>query len=100
MTECYHLKNGFVFRYTPKEIPFNEDSFILDLNRKVFKWTDNKGSSENKMYEVQDISSGCTFITKHHYGRLIKTSDNIAILGIIISANDDWYYFEYKCIIY
>ncbi|GEM_PF-5800992 len=100
MTECYHLKNGFVFRYTPKEIPFNEDSFILDLNRKVFKWTDNKGSSENKMYEVQDISSGCTFITEHHYARLIKTSNSSAILGIIISANDDWYYFEYKCIIY
>lgn len=97
MAECYHPQNGFVFKSTPKEIPFTKDSFVLDFNRKVFRWTDNKGSSDNKMYDVQNIPSGYTFKTEHHYARLIKTSEINAILGIIISANGSWYYLEFKC---
>lgn len=100
MAECYHPQNGFVFKSTPKEIPFNNDSFVLDFNQKTFRWTDNKGSSDNKMYDVLNISSGYTFKTEHHYGRLIKTSENIAILGIIISTGNSWYYLEFKCTMY
>lgn len=44
MAECHHPRNGFVFKYAPKEISFNNDSFILDFNQKNFRWTDNKGS--------------------------------------------------------
>lgn len=97
MAECYHPQNGFVFKSTPKEITFNNDSFVLDFNQKNFRWTDNKGSSDNKMYDVQSIPSGYTFKTEHHYARLIKTSEKNAILGVIISANGSWYYLEFKC---
>lgn len=100
IAECYHPQNGFVFKSAPKEIPFNKDSFTLDFNQKVFRWTDNKGSSENKMYDIQDIPSGYTFKTEHHYVRLIKTSSNSAVLGIIISSNDSWFYLEFKCALY
>lgn len=100
MAECYHPQNGFVFKSTPKEIPFNKDSFALDFHRKVFQWTDSKGSSDNKMYDIQNISSGYTFKTEHHYGRLITTSSNSAVLGIIISSNDSWFYLEFKCTLY
>lgn len=99
MAECLHPKNGFVFKSTPKEIPFNKDSFVLNFNRKTFRWTDSKGSSDNKMYDVQSILSGYTFKTEHHYVRLIATSSNNMILGIIISANDNWYYLEFRCTI-
>jgi hypothetical protein len=99
MAECYHPRNGFVFKSASKEISFNNDSFILDFNRKNFRWTDNKGSSDNKMYDVQSILSGYTFKTEHHYVRLIATSSNNMILGIIISANDNWYYLEFRCTI-
>lgn len=97
MSECHHPRNGFVFKSAPKEISFNNDSFILDFNRKIFRWTDKKGSSDNEMYNVQSIPSGYTFTTEHHYVRLIETSSSNVILGIIISANDKWIYLEFKC---
>lgn len=100
MAECLHPQNGFVFKSTPKEIPFNKDSFVLNFNRKTFRWTDNKSSSDNKMYDIQSIPSGQTFKTEHHYVRLITTSSNSAVLGIIISSNDSWFYLEFKCTLY
>ncbi len=95
--ECYHPRNGFVFKHTPQSIPFNKDSFSIDFRRGTFKWTDSKGTSSNKIYDVQKIPSGYTFKTEHHYVRLIKTTKNIAILGMIISVNNGWHYLEFKC---
>ncbi len=95
--ECYHPKNGFVFKHTPQNTPFNKDSFTINFRSGVFKWTDNKGTASYKIYDVQDIPSGYTFKTEHHYVRLIKTTKNIAILGMIISANNGWHYLEFKC---
>ena len=97
MAECYHPQNGFVFKSTPKEIAFSNDSFNIDLVRSTFRWKDNKDASIYKIYDVQKITSGFTFKTEHHFVRLIKTTGNNVILGMIISVNNNWVYLEYKC---
>lgn len=100
-SECDNPQNGFILTGKTVTRTANNDSFILNTNKEVFSWNDNKGQSENKIYHFQsknsDLNIQYVFLTEHNAIRITTNKYKEAIIEIVCQINSKWYCLSYLC---
>ncbi len=103
ISECAHPQNGFVLTGKTTTENANSDSFSLDINSRLFKWTDNKGTSTQKIYNYQskstDLKTQCFFATESNSIRITSNQQKDAVIEIICLIKERWYCLSYLCTI-
>lgn len=100
-SECDNPQNGFILTGKTVTRTANNDSFILNTNKEVFSWNDNKGQSENKIYHFQsknsDLNIQYVFLTEHNSIRITTNKYKEAVIEIVCLINSKWYCLSYLC---
>lgn len=110
ISECQHPKNQnqdrFKLKGFPREERASNDSFILDFNKKTFKWSDRKRlkkeTSEFKMYNVKtnERKDYWEFVTEYQSVKLrMRPDQKEAILEIVFLDSNSWIHLMYACVI-
>lgn len=100
-TECENPQKGFILIGKPVTKTAKNDSFILNINRELFIWKDDKGESENKIYHFQsknsDLNTQYVFVTEHNIIRITTNHYKEAEIDIISLIDSKWSCFSYLC---
>lgn len=110
ISECQHPKNQNQDRFKLKgflrEERASNDSFILDFNKKTFKWSDRKRlkkeTSEFNMYNVKtnERKDYWEFVTEYQSVKLrMRPDQKEAILEIVFLDSNSWIHLMYACVI-
>lgn len=101
VSECGNPKNGFILTGKTVTHSANNDSFSLDLKNQLFCWTDNKGTSKNKIYNLKskssDLNTQYVFMTEYNLVRITTNHEKEAVIEIICSINNGWQCLSFLC---
>ena len=94
ISQCDHPKNGFRLTGGTVSRSANNDSFTLDMSKELFIWTDNKGTSKNKIYNFKSQTSSINvqyvFNTEYNLIRITTNQKKEAVIEIICLINNEW----------
>jgi len=100
-SECDNPKNGFILTGKTVSHSANNDSFVLDINKEFFIWTDNKGTTKNKIYNFKSkttsLNTQYVFMTEYNLIRITTNPRKEAVIEIICSINNEWQCLSFLC---
>lgn len=101
ISDCANPKEGFILTGNTISKNANSDSFYLNVDNDSFTWSDNKGTSNNKIYNFQSRSTALNtqyvFVTESNLIRITTNHQKEAVIEIICLLNNQWECLSYLC---
>lgn len=104
ISECILTSSGFQLNGSTITKTSNNDKFTLNTELKKFYWSDNKGSTNQEIYElkskVTSLNTQYVFNTVTNIIRITTNSSMQAIVEIFMKQNGEWLCLSYLCNVY
>ncbi len=101
ISDCANPKEGFILTGSTISKNANNDSFFLNIDNDSFAWTDNKGTSNNKIYNFKSKSTALNtqyvFATESNLIRITTNHQKEAVIEIICLLNNQWKCLSFLC---
>jgi hypothetical protein len=101
VSDCANPKEGFILTGNTISKNANNDSFSLNVDNDSFAWTDNKGTSNNKIYNFKSKSTALNtqfvFATESNLIRITTNNQKEAVIEIICLLNNQWKCMSFLC---